>query len=203
MRDHPRACGEHACPMGRIELTKGSSPRLRGTRGLLPRVEAAGGIIPALAGNTLRGRTAATCRKDHPRACGEHTAPVVHVAASSGSSPRLRGTLIGELDAPAGEGIIPALAGNTWTPCACVSSSRDHPRACGEHARYAFAWRTTTGSSPRLRGTRHLEHDHDRVHGIIPALAGNTRRVFHAQGSWRDHPRACGEHHRRGTSNDG
>ena len=52
------------------------------------------------------------------------------------------------------------------------------------------------GSSPRLRGTQHVElprHAHD---GIIPARAGNTdywASVCKANG---DHPRACGEHFR-------
>ena len=112
-RDHPRACGEHKTTDCRCLRTPGSSPRLRGTRLREGHEEGGRGIIPALAGNTRCRARPSRCRRDHPRACGEHDDFSQDGAAAWGSSPRLRGTLIGELDAPAGEGIIPALAGNT------------------------------------------------------------------------------------------
>ena len=71
--------------------------------------------------------------------------------------------------------------------------TRDHPRACGEHL---WLWRGTgrvLGSSPRLRGTLGVIYVRAVFHGIIPALAGNTKRRKTARGRARDHPRACGE----------
>ena len=50
------------------------------------------------------------------------------------------------------------------------------------------------GSSPRLRGTLHVQAEQFRVRGIIPALAGNTARRSTPRPAGRDHPRACGEH---------
>ena len=71
----------------------------------------------------------------------------------------------------------------------------DHPRVCGEHTKLGTFPRTSTGSSPRMRGTPELFDDHGCFLGIIPAYAGNTGWL----GSWDtfqgDHPRVCGEHH--------
>ena len=50
------------------------------------------------------------------------------------------------------------------------------------------------GSSPRMRGTR-PESLAGRVgRGIIPAHAGNTKRLSTFSRRTGDHPRACGEH---------
>ena len=73
-------------------------------------------------------------------------------------------------------GIIPALAGNTWSAFAAHAASWDHPRACGEHYDGDTPDVWLSGSSPRLRGTRALGARHARRRGIIPALAGNTVR---------------------------
>ena len=75
-----------------------------------------------------------------------------------------------------------------------MSLSRDHPRVCGEHAISTKSTLGTTGSSPRVRGTRHQRHaDRQRV-GIIPACAGNTTGAYMFHVPCRDHPRVCGEH---------
>ena len=72
---HPRACGEHAMRVGKAEVLRGSSPRVRGTRVARTRGRASLRFIPARAGNTPTG-----CRRSrgptvHPRACGEHPHP--------------------------------------------------------------------------------------------------------------------------------
>ena len=152
--DHPRACGEHIGLSGTCNCFQGSSPRLRGTPGRAAAPRVRDGIIPALAGNTSVTSHRRTCPRDPPRACGEHYPTVDKVLPLTGSSPRLRGTLRARPSAARRFGIIPALAGNTCTPCACVSSSRDHPRACGEHVIGIPARDRNPGSSPRLRGTR-------------------------------------------------
>ena len=111
-----------------------------------------------------------------------------------GSSPRLRGTRVAHGANLAQHGIIPALAGNTGIGSARTSSTRDHPRACGEHCCICDNFGQNMGSSPRLRGTRPYLYDASTAHGIIPALAGNTIVVGSGpRGCW-DHPRACGEH---------
>ena len=155
--DHPRACGEHSSTSDDPLDEQGSSPRLRGTRVAARRQAAGRGIIPALAGNTAGPDGLARTCWDHPRACGEHVA-----------GDRFRQGL---------PWIIPALAGNTVPP-PLVSSGLmvDHPRACGEHAMTLSALAFAAGSSPRLRGTPASVELFGHIHGIIPALAGNTSR---------------------------
>ena len=51
----------------------------------------------------------------------------------SGSSPRMRGTLLVFRRARRRGGIIPAYAGNTRLALAAQLPHRDHPRVCGEH----------------------------------------------------------------------
>ena len=152
------------------------------------------GIIPALAGNTVTVAIGGLFRGDHPRACGEHSMRLLLSLHFTGSSPRLRGTRVAHGANLAQHGIIPALAGNTGIGSARTSSTRDHPRACGEHCCICDNFGQNMGSSPRLRGTRPYLYDASTAHGIIPALAGNTIVVGSGpRGCW-DHPRACGEH---------
>ena len=156
IRDHPRACGEHLNKCRPPCAGLGSSPRLRGT-------------LPA------RSRHAPTMW-DHPRACGEHCSRYASLPHALGSSPRLRGTPRPTLPLARGEGIIPALAGNTEWFDHVLADPVDHPRACGEHAGGGLGRFAGEGSSPRLRGTRAQQLWCAGVFGIIPALAGNTPR---------------------------
>ena len=153
-RDHPRACGEHyrLCSLGYLSM--GSSPRLRGTLSCRAARTWPTGIIPALAGNTRVSSHLRSPPWDHPRACGEHNTPPMSATLSTGSSPRLRGTLCLVLRHAGGCGIIPALAGNTYDLNCCCLFSWDHPRACGEHNPPKPGDPSEVGSSPRLRGTR-------------------------------------------------
>ena len=192
--DHPRACGEHPVGGSASWLSRGSSPRLRGTHLRRDPDRAPEGIIPALAGNTPYRSSRRAPMRDHPRACGEHTMWSAFENAQLGSSPRLRGTPVSISLMRPPPGIIPALAGNTPPSRTAWSRPWDHPRACGEHHKGAGSIRRRLGSSPRLRGTHGSRPHAPRGIGIIPALAGNTiiKASFHS--TVRDHPRACGEH---------
>ena len=176
-RDHPRVCGEHRTNATGADDQKGSSPRMRGTR------------HPAFA----------TCgpNRDHPRVCGEHLFDGERACCGMGSSPRMRGTPNPRRSAPRRRGIIPAYAGNTsnsWWP---VSASRDHPRVCGEHPMSNPLVHRFLGSSPRMRGTHRSWCTAGKEAGIIPAYAGNTYDRGYGDFETWDHPRVCGEHHRR------
>ncbi|EEP20764.1 hypothetical protein BIFANG_03334 [Bifidobacterium angulatum DSM 20098 = JCM 7096] len=54
------------------------------------------------------------------------------------------------------------------------SSSRDHPRVCGEHELPELRQAAIRGSSPRVRGTPPAQPIRLLLAGIIPACAGNT-----------------------------
>ena len=91
-------------------------------------------------------------------------------------------------------GIIPALAGNTYVRCFPYRGGWDHPRACGEHCHRPDTLGMLPGSSPRLRGTPITTTISTHLNRIIPALAGNTTYVRVKGLGLEDHPRACGEH---------
>ena len=72
-RDHPRVCGEHySWPYG-VDLSEGSSPRMRGALIPAERMCRIIGIIPAYAGSTSNHAVLNRFNKDHPRVCGEHS----------------------------------------------------------------------------------------------------------------------------------
>ena len=112
----------------------------------------------------------------------------------TGSSPRMRGTLVAELPLHRLDGIIPAYAGNTMDCLSRRVPYRDHPRVCGEHQFKTHESTAIQGSSPRMRGTLHVVPIREDRRGIIPAYAGNTNRQGIGIAQWRDHPRVCGEH---------
>ena len=131
---------------------------------------------------------------DHPRVCGEHIVLLILLSPFVGSSPRMRGTRDGLEAGRIVIGIIPAYAGNTLFGLSSARNVRDHPRVCGEHTDDDYNGTYSTGSSPRMRGTRMPFNAIHADGGIIPAYAGNTSpRIRSRTQSW-DHPRVCGEH---------
>ena len=132
-RDHPRVCGEHCGVEHSPRPVWGSSPRMRGTRPPRPSVPRPSGIIPAYAGNTNDGQHARFDVRDHPRVCGEHMVTGLVCWVISGSSPRMRGTLVSFVVVAVICRIIPAYAGNTKLTFSKRCATRDHPRVCGEH----------------------------------------------------------------------
>ena len=187
---HPRACGERGIRARAVRLglrfiparagnalpsipSGGSSPRVRGTLRLgLRFIPARAGnaaliflscaasnrFIPARAGNAhlLLGRPVPVALNAvHPRACGERIRTCGYVL-----SPMSR--------------FIPARAGNAVACPAVTDVVRRpvHPRACGERVMLPPSREFSTGSSPRVRG---------------------TRQVGAPSPNFSVHPRACGE----------
>ena len=189
------ACAGNTCFQYQVySCFWGSSPRVRGTRrGRRVHVRQRG-IIPACAGNTSRCSKAWAASRDHPRVCGEHPIRAPTRTGSAGSSPRVRGTPVGNGLPRIDPGIIPACAGNTISPRFSRMLARDHPRVCGEHTACCAARSISPGSSPRVRGTRMRRHVMHAPPGIIPACAGNTSGFVSSATMARDHPRVCGEH---------
>ena len=167
---------------------------MRGSHVLACMCPSGGGIIPAHAGLTMHHRVYATSTRDHPRACGAHTAKWRFAEGKRGSSPRMRGSLRFRNIIPAFQGIIPAHAGLTRSLYHRQKTYRDHPRACGAHAYSSTSPDSCGGSSPRMRGSPSRAVLLVRCLGIIPAHAGLTRKVTDPDGKVRDHPRACGAH---------
>ena len=92
--------------------------------------------------------------------------------------------------------ITPARAGKTLIRLRRISTSWDHPRACGENAARRRCPPFSCGSPPRVRGKLDC-FPHRRLRSrITPARAGKTRQANRADDASTDHPRACGENQR-------
>ena len=190
---HPRVCGERGIAVQGSRPAVGSSPRVRGTPALgrgrvLPRR-----FIPACAGNAIRRRRPPVRAAVHPRVCGERVPVRTGALRSSGSSPRVRGTLVGGAAVRAPLRFIPACAGNAPRPSRRRPPSPVHPRVCGERWRRTEAAEECAGSSPRVRGTPAPAFRSISDCRFIPACAGNAIQRC----PWIDgpavHPRVCGE----------
>ena len=115
-------------------------------------------------------------------------------AASSGSSPHLRGTRH-EVDEPHGVlRFIPAPAGNTAIFPPTTTLLAVHPRTCGEHLVDGGGESFRIGSSPHLRGTLCAGQERQGNRRFIPAPAGNTTGHPTVVAPKTVHPRTCGEH---------
>ena len=218
---HPRARGEHSDTPRRPGPTTSVHPRACGEHAIaiayFPRR-----FIPAHAGNTPAWRLTSTLTTVHPRACGEHQSPSGRPPSAFGSSPRMRGTLVGDIGRfrLIDGRFIPAHAGNACPDMIGLKPLAVHPRACGEHLRRLNDLPRALGSSPRMRGNTFPAQPSDMrvLRRFIPAHAGNTHRgsarapgsrapgcpgsspmrgTLSTQGRRRSGwfiPRACGEH---------
>ena len=152
-----------------------------------------GGITPAYAGKRGSGSPPRSCRRDHPRVCGEKTTTHEKPSDSTGSPPRLRG----KVDRTAGKarraGITPAYAGKRGMRYKAMRSYRDHPRVCGEKYIQDPTENAILGSPPRMRGKECSWASMTAFVGITPACAGKRQADRSSLDIVRDHPRVCGE----------
>ena len=100
---HPRACGELIKWALHLLPRVGSSPRVRGTQHPQGTFRGYRRFIPARAGNSRPIALRVHVRTVHPRACGELASCIRSGGFTTGSSPRVRGTLP-----------YSALGGNLW-----------------------------------------------------------------------------------------
>ena len=150
--DHPRACGENVLVRFSHCNETGSPPRMRGKLYSTEDKITVTRITPAHAGKTHRFLTAATARRDHPRACGENAGTEAGYSAMIGSPPRMRGKQAGSYYTIIEDGITPAHAGKTALHNAYCDAAKDHPRACGENRCLTYTDCPQGGSPPRMRG---------------------------------------------------
>ena len=145
-------CGEQCIYNVTVIQVVGSSPRVRGA--VVPPFFGAFplGIIPACAGSSKSRSQYRKPFRDHPRVCGEQNESATEKGVVKGSSPRVRGAVVGELLQHAERGIIPACAGSSRGRSRSGSPDRDHPRVCGEQSGSASSIIWRMGSSPRVRG---------------------------------------------------
>jgi len=150
------------------------------------------GLIPACAGQTEGVKAAGAAAGAHPRVCGADEDDNVGVVNSIGSSPRVRGRLMGSIGFPSWWGLIPACAGQTRTWWRCQPLRRAHPRVCGADKGGTCHVERPGGSSPRVRGRLSPASISCPVSGLIPACAGQTRLPRTSGAAPGAHPRVCG-----------
>ena len=94
-------------------------------------------------------------------------------------------------------GITPAYAGKSSCGGQTRFPCRDHPRLCGEKLKRQIESKQLKGSPPPMRGKgmRTIKAFPDRR--ITPAYAGKSHCQIVAIFRIGDHPRLCGEKHRR------
>ena len=190
---HPRVCGEAGARPGHPRLSRGPSPRVRGSRRRDADAGAEPGSIPACAG---KPRTAAARIKPfrvHPRVCGEAAVTVAGRVTDRGPSPRVRGSPGRRLRAIRISGSIPACAGKPDGFAVRPSRRRVHPRVCGEALPAAAPAEPSQGPSPRVRGSRRSLPAPPCRAGSIPACAGKPSPGGARPTACRVHPRVCGE----------
>ncbi len=91
--DHPRVCGEQQLGIKTEDILDGSPPRVRGTEIRKTKDNTEVGITPACAGNSYPLAIRRQALKDHPRVCGEQNLANARHMITSGSPPRVRGTV--------------------------------------------------------------------------------------------------------------
>ena len=172
--DHPRACGEKMTRPPSSWPNMGSPPRMRGKGhdgqpGRLFR-----GITPAYAGKRGSGSLPRSCRRDHPRVCGEKSKLFPVDDAVKGSPPHMRGKGQNQRGTGSGRGITPAYAGKSTHQPPSGRGTRGHPRVCGEKCGYRLPFRSIVGSPPTVRGKDRRAERTGRIPGITPACAGKS-----------------------------
>ena len=130
----------------------------------------------------------------HPRGRGEHTPGRQGKRSVLGSSPRTRGTSLGEQRNRCRTRFIPADAGNISPVPLKGPGFTVHPRGRGEHQQQGEKAINRAGSSPRTRGTSAACICTAMARRFIPADAGNMPSTAEIQRMSAVHPRGRGEH---------
>ena len=130
---HPRSRGENCDGADTRVARGGSSPLTRGKLGPSGDCAHECGLIPAHAGKTIRLSDEACDRRAHPRSRGENDHSDTLAVIMQGSSPLTRGKRTTTSRRSTRWGLIPAHAGKTPSPVACVRAAWAHPRSRGEN----------------------------------------------------------------------
>ena len=172
------------------------------------------GITPAYAGKSPAEHVDSRYCRDHPRMCGENQHGRGSTLPVCGSPPHVRGKATASCQFWDCQRITPACAGKRSAGDMYRTTSRDHPRMCGEkrkvgcifmtlpgsppHVRgKALPWSgkrsATVGSPPHVRGKVKQSTDPTRKERITPACAGKSDHSGRQHGKFQDYPRTCGE----------
>ena len=217
----PRSCARTGRGSGVYPRVCGGAPTTAVCRGRCT------GSIPACAGEPQPARPRGRARRVYPRVCGGAPTPVGVASRIAGLSPRVRGSRVRVLRPRAGEGSIPACAGEPAIDGTLKPVCGVYPRVCGgalasvigtgagggsipacagEPPRPPGGRGRVRGLSPRVRGSRDAVSRPDHRDGSIPACAGEPSRGWPRRITSRVYPRVCGgarASHRAGRVHQG
>ncbi len=131
----PACAGNSSAVVLRIPASSGSSPRVRGTAcgplsGISPTP-----VHPRVCGEQrISSKLDARCIRFIPACAGNSASARSSTPGASGSSPRVRGTVVAALRCGANRRFIPACAGNSRSRLALRGEPPVHPRVCGEQS---------------------------------------------------------------------
>ena len=116
------------------------------------RYAVAGGIIPTRVGTRNTTPEPLTRHEDHPHACGDKFPIMCRLYLTHGSSPRVWGQGLADLDMRKSARIIPTRVGTRNFRICPYKPFQDHPHACGDKSNYQAFPNIRLGSSPRVWG---------------------------------------------------
>ena len=189
---YPRECGGTKPTCRFRSGVLGLSPRVRGNRvGVVGSAEGARSI-PASAGEPSTVRRTASSSRVYPRECGGTSHRRWQSPPLSGLSPRVRGNQGAARGGGAGQGSIPASAGEPRSWSSARLPGRVYPRECGGTRAWPQPTAAPWGLSPRVRGN-HRRHQRTRMlDGSIPASAGEPGSRRSPGEASTVYPRECG-----------
>ena len=189
---YPRECGGTVRGARWLVVVPGLSPRVRGNRVGAVHHPVEPRSIPASAGEPVRHGIRTSHRPVYPRECGGTIVASISSDPKSGLSPRVRGNPAGGRLRPAGDGSIPASAGEPppWIPTS--PGRRVYPRECGGTIRVMVCPVPYSGLSPRVRGNLRGERLELAALGSIPASAGEPSSGSKHSLTRTVYPRECG-----------
>ena len=174
----PAYAGKSTSTLLKLRFSSGSPPPMRG-KGVFRCIRGIGiRITPAYAGKRVSAAEAFLAIEDHPRLCGEKIAGNNALECKRGSPPPMRGKDRYDGNAVQDDRITPAYAGKRSVAIERSTSSRDHPRLCGEKFFEDFSVSFSTGSPPPMRGKGQPGITGSGSFRITPAYAGKRGVLF-------------------------
>ena len=130
---------------------------------------------------------------DHPHGCGEKHCFGLLSNPITGSSPRVWGKAVQQVQVHFRIRIIPTGVGKRYVFYADRIRRTDHPHGCGEKHAFQDRKKGYNGSSPRVwgKGLRRCS-DQSRIR-IIPTGVGKRLPCRLSKSLHTDHPHGCGE----------
>ena len=147
---------------------------MRGKVPAAPNPFRSNGITPAYAGKSFCCESRVCNLRDHPRICGEKLLTCERIDFRLGSPPHMRGKVFELPLMVYTQRITPAYAGKRHSMHQRKTSTKDHPRICGEKPLDHLAHLCAQGSPPHMRGKVTSALLSQTALRITPAYAGKS-----------------------------